>query len=102
MKNKKALDIKPKELSQVKQILNGCIPEIKVQAFGSRANNTAKVYSDLDLVVMTKKPLTLQQGAKLTEAFEESGLPFKVDIIDWSTISDSFRQLIQSSLINIE
>ncbi len=98
----KALDIKPEELSQVKQILKQCIPEIKVKAFGSRTNNTAKSYSDLDLAAMTEQPLTLRQGAMLTEAFEESDLPFKVDIIDWSTISENFRKLIQPSLIDIE
>ena len=96
------LDIKPEELNQVKQILKHCIPGLKVQAFGSRTNNTAKSHSDLDLVVMTEQPLTLQQGAMLTEAFEESDLPFKVDIIDWSTSSENFRKLIQPSLINIE
>jgi len=27
-----------------------------------------------------------EEGAMLTEAFEESDLPFKVDVVDWSTI----------------
>lgn len=98
----KALEIKPEELEHVKQILKHCIPEIKVHAFGSRANHTAKPYSDLDLAIMTEQPLTLQQGAMLTEAFEESDLPFKVDIIDWSTISENFRELIHPSLVSIE
>jgi len=96
------LEIKPEELKLVKEILKHYLPGIKVQAFGSRTNNTAKLYSDLDLAVMTEQPLTLAQGAKLTEAFEESDLPFKVDIIDWSTISDNFRKLIQPSLMKIE
>jgi hypothetical protein len=38
----------------------------------------------------------------LTEAFEESELPYKVDIVDWSTMSENFRKLIQASLIDIE
>lgn len=95
------LDIKPEELKRVKQILKHCIPGVTVQAFGSRTNNTAKSYSDLDLAVMTEQPLSLHQGAMLTEAFEESDLPYKVDIIDWSTISESFRKLIEPSLIDI-
>lgn len=96
------LDIQPEELKRVKQILKHCIPGIKVQAFGSRTSNTAKSYSDLDLAVMTDQPLSLHQGAMLTEAFEESDLPYKVDIVDWSTMSESFRKLIQASLIDIE
>ena len=97
-----ALNIKPEELKLVHQVLKQCIPGIEVRAFGSRANNTAKPHSDLDLALMTAQPLTLQQGALLTEAFEESDLPFKVDIIDWATISEGFRKVIKRSLVNIE
>ncbi len=92
------LDLKPEELIKVNQILGECIPGIKIQAFGSRANNTAKPYSDLDLAIMADKPLSLQQGAMLAEAFEESDLPFKVDICDWSTTSERFKELIKPSL----
>lgn len=38
----------------------------------------------------------------LAEAFEETDLPFRVDIIDWSTIKEDFKKLIQPSLIDIE
>jgi predicted nucleotidyltransferase len=95
------LDLKPEELRQVTEILKQYIPEKQVCAFGSRANGTAKSYSDLDLAVMTKQPLSLLQEALLTEAFEESDLPFRVDIIDWATINEPFKKVIQSSLINI-
>ncbi len=61
-----------------------------------------KPYSDLDLALMTEYPLSLHQGARLTEAFEESNLPFKVDIIDWASINESFKKTIQSSLISLE
>lgn len=30
------------------------------------------------------------------EAFEESDLPFKVDLVDWSLISEEFRRLIEA------
>lgn len=96
------LDIKTEELKQVKHILNSCIPGVKVQAFGSRTNGLAKKYSDLDLAAMTEQPLTLQQNALLTEAFEESDLPFKVDVIDWSIISESFKEIIRPALVNLK
>ena len=31
----------------------------------------------------------------LAEAFAESDLPWKVDIVDWATTSESFRKIIQ-------
>lgn len=63
--------------------------------FGSRAKGTARKTSDLDLVLMTKKPLEFSILADLKEAFSESDLSFKVDIVDWSDISESFQKLIE-------
>ncbi len=98
------LDLKKDELGKVQQILKHYIQDTEVRAFGSRVNGTAKKYSDLDLIVMSKIPLTLQQNALLTEAFEESDLPFKVDVLDWSVASDRFRKILNdkglSQLIN--
>ncbi|KAF3978457.1 MAG: nucleotidyltransferase domain-containing protein [Methylococcales symbiont of Iophon sp. n. MRB-2018] len=95
------LDLKPVELKQVEEILRQCIPEKKVYAFGSRTNGTAKPYSDLDLAIITKPELSLKQSAILTEKFEESDLPFRVDILDWATTSAKFKQSVKSSLIAI-
>lgn len=60
--------------------------------FGSRIKGTAKHYSDLDLVLLTEAPLTIRQQRELEEAF--SDLPFKVDLIDWASCSDNFKQII--------
>ena len=102
MNEESSLNLKPEELKQVRQILKQCVPDKEVQAFGSRADGTAKPYSDLDLAIMMEQPLSLLQGALLTEAFEESDLPFKVDIIDWTTTSEGFRKLIEPSLVSIK
>lgn len=52
----------------------------KVRAFGSRVEGgrRLKPYSDLDLIIDT--PLNLSQLGLLRSDFEESDLPFKVDI----------------------
>jgi predicted nucleotidyltransferase len=91
------LDLTPKQLAIVKQILQKYVPQHDVWAFGSRVKNTAKPYSDLDLAVITDHPLSLTVQAKLAEAFTESDLPFRVDIVDWATTSDSFRRIIQNA-----
>ena len=64
--------------------------------FGSRAKGTAKALSDLDLLV--KKPITKVNLAELREAFEESNLPFKVDIVIWDQLDDAFRAHIVADL----
>lgn len=44
---------------------------------------------------MTDKPLSLEVHANLKDAFSESDLPWKVDIVDWALTSEQFRKIIQ-------
>lgn len=62
--------------------------------FGSRATGRARRYSDLDLAIDAGRRLTLDEIAGLTEAFSDSDLPYKVDLIDWHDIDDRWRQTI--------
>lgn len=41
--------------------------------------------------------ISLQLEAEIREEFEESDLPFRVDIVDWSTTSPEFRKIIAES-----
>lgn len=98
--NQADLDILPKHLAIVRQILQQHIPNYEVRAFGSRIKGNAKPYSDLDLVVMTAdRPLTLAEHADLADAFSESDLPWKVDVVDWSLISDEFKRIIKQKYV---
>lgn len=88
------IDLNPKHFEIVQHILAKHVPGSEVRAFGSRVKWTAKDYSDLDLAVVGSKPLTLRQGRQLAEAFEESDLPIRVDVLDWHTISEEFKRII--------
>ena len=69
----------------VKRILAEHVPDCEVRAFGSRATWTAWEYSDLDLAVVSPELARLgHPAANLREAFEESDLPIRVDVVDWS------------------
>lgn len=89
------IDIKPDHLEQVKKILKKFVPAYEVLAFGSRIHGTAKKYSDLDLAVISDRPIPFQVMAFMQEAFSESSLPFKVDLVDWSLLSEEFRKIIK-------
>jgi predicted nucleotidyltransferase len=86
----------------IQDILIKVAPKIEVWAFGSRAKFTAKPYSDLDLVFLGGHPLTLNQMADLSNAFVDSDLPFKVDVVDWSTISQEFKNIILEHYVPIQ
>ncbi|WP_051149715.1 nucleotidyltransferase family protein [Methylohalobius crimeensis] len=90
-----SIDLHPEHRHIVDAILRRHIPQYEVWAFGSRVSGQAKPYSDLDLVVVGDRPLPLAVRAALSEAFSDSDLPFKIDIVDWATTSESFRRIIE-------
>lgn len=88
------------ELAIVRDILRARLP-VGTQAwvFGSRANTTARRYSDLDLAIESEKPLDISALGDVAEAFSESDLPYKVDVIDLNSINAAFRAIIERDLI---
>ncbi len=93
------IDIRPDHLQIVQDILKKHVPEHEVWAFGSRVKWTAKQYSDLDLCVISDKPLDFGLMSDLKDAFSESDLPWKVDVVDWATTSVSFRKIIEGERV---
>ena len=91
------VDLNPNHLATVEAILAEHVPECEVRAFGSRATWTARDYSDLDLAVVGEGPLDWRTLSRLKEAFEESNLPMRVDVLDWHAISESFRNVIEQN-----
>jgi predicted nucleotidyltransferase len=89
------IDIAPRDLDTVLKLLACHIPDRDVRAFGSRVTGAAKRFSDLDLVIMGDRPLDLGTRGALVDAFDESDLPFTVDLIDWASASASFQAVIE-------
>lgn len=89
------IDLNPHHLETVRRILVEHVPQCEVRAFGSRVNSTAKDYSDLDLAVVTPGKLRDDTLRLLKEAFEESDLPFRVDVLDWHATSPQFQKVIE-------
>lgn len=83
----------------VRSILKRLIPGQRVLAHGSRVNGTPREFSDLDLVVITDIPLDFSRMGDIRDAFSESDLPFKVDISDWSTLSEAIQNNIEENHI---
>ena len=94
--------LKPDELKIVIEVLEKHFPKIAVRAFGSRVGGKPGRFSDLDLVVMTDQPLELSVIGAARDALSLSDLPFKVDLLDWSCLSDSFRGIIESNCVVIQ
>ena len=89
------IDLKPHDHATVQAILERLLPGREVRAFGSRVSGKAKEFSDLDLAVMGEEPVSDAVLADLRDAFRESDLPFKVDVLEWAATRGSFRTIIE-------
>ncbi len=97
------IDVSDGERNIIVETLRKCAVDGEVWAFGSRydgsaSRNGATHYSDLDLAIVTtdKKPLSMMEMAKIREVFDESELPYRVDILDYWGIQSEFRAVIDS------
>ncbi len=94
------MDLKPNHRKLVQEILRKRLSaSSRVWVFGSRATGKSKPYSDLDLAIDQDTPMPFSLSAALSLDFEESHLPFKVDIVDLKSISEEFRRRIENDKI---
>jgi predicted nucleotidyltransferase len=91
-----AIDAPAPVLDAVLTMLARHVPDREVRVMGSRVTGRAKPFSDLDLVVMGDQPLDLRTMGQLREAFDESNLPFSVDVVEWASASEGFRRIINA------
>ena len=91
----KSIEINPLHLQIVLHILKNNLPENAcVWVFGSRAEQTKKPFSDFDLAIDATLALPYLTLVELKNEFEESDLPYKVDIVDWHLIDKDFQARI--------
>ena len=89
------LQIKSRHYDIVQQILSKY--PYQFYAYGSRVKNQVKEYSDLDLCYYEAIPWNVL--SHISEDFEESDLPFKVDLVYWEWMSPEFKEMISKDLV---
>ena len=85
------------EMSIVLSIIKNYAEDCEVLVFGSRLKGTNKPFSDLDLAFICNDKLDLKKFSILKLKFEESDLPYRVDIIDYNRVSKEFKKLIDDN-----
>lgn len=92
------INIETRHLEIVKTILRKYPYDFFV--FGSRITERVKLFSDLDLLYFAEIPQkTLMQ---LEEDFEESDLPYKVDLLKYEPSNLDLQQMIGSNYVRIQ
>jgi uncharacterized protein len=98
------LDLSDRYLEMVRAILHQHVPDYDVWAYGSRVTGGAFEASDFDLVV--RHPVNPHQVCEklfdLREAFVESNLPIRVDVMDWARIPESFHHEIERGYVVVQ
>jgi predicted nucleotidyltransferase len=92
------LNIEPRHLEIVKAILSKYDYEFYI--FGSRITDKAKKFSDLDLFY--KDNIPLRDIFLIEEEFEESNLPYKVDLIDYNSCDKEFQSIMNKNHIILQ
>jgi len=88
--------VSEKELNIITNILSKYASQFDVLAFGSRYNRTHRKYSDLDLAFVGNEDLDMKKRSQIADAFSESDLPFRIDIVDYNAVSPEFRAIVDS------
>ena len=96
------IDLAPHHLETVESILAEHVPDCEVRAFGSRAKWEGWEYSDLDLAVVRNNKHDWQTIPRLKEAFEESDLPIRVDVLDWHDLAEDFREAVVADCVVVQ
>jgi len=83
----------------LKKLLIETLPEdSEIFLFGSRAAGDHSWNSDIDIGVVAEK-LDYKTIVKIKEIVDDSFVPFKVDIVDFSKADDGFKQIALRSII---
>lgn len=90
-----AIDITADQRRTVLSLLRRHLPNTTVWAYGSRVKWTSQPTSDLDLVAFAD-PEQSPRIAELREEFDESNLPFIVDLFLWHDVPKDFRKRIEA------
>ena len=94
------IDIRADHLRIVHDVLARHLPDgVRVWVFGSRATWATKDSSDLDLALEGDTQVPARSLSAMESAFEDSDLPYAVDVVDVKRITGRFRRIVQQQRV---
>lgn len=67
--------------------------EVSIALFGSFARGDSNYSSDIDIAIIPTRNLKTGRLSGLREKFEELTIPYIVDVVDFSSVSDNFKKI---------
>lgn len=74
--------------------------DVKIGLFGSFADGTNTYASDIDIAVIPKGQLINRwKLSTIREKLEETTIPYTIDLVDFSTVSDSVKNTALENIL---
>lgn len=89
--------------NQIKEIIRKHLPggDFKIFLFGSYASRTNQTSSDLDVGIWGKKKIAGHLLIQIEEELDNSRIPYKIDVVDFSQVPKSFREIALKKIVNL-
>ena len=89
--------IKEKYLKKIRTIIEEFVgPNAEVLIFGSSLESDH--FNDIDIGVVDPK-MELSVLGQIKEAFEESDIPYKIDVVDFNKVDEDFKKVVFNNKI---
>lgn len=95
------LDLENKYIDFIKNTISSVLSNVNIYIFGSRAQNNAQKYSDVDIALEDVSQIEVDKILQIKSKFSNSTFPYKVDIIDLKSIDVKFFYIIKDDLVKI-
>ena len=91
-----------KTVTTIKNIIYSHVDpkKTKIFIFGSWARGTGRKFSDID-IGLDGQTINSQILSNLEIAFEESDLPYTVDVVSFSHVSQNFKEVALQHVISL-
>ena len=93
-KNKSKFNTRNPYLTKLKNMVLSILVDekVKVFVFGSRARGDNHHTSDIDIGLIPHGKINRKKLVQLREKIEDLNIPYKIEIVDFSQSSESFRK----------
>ena len=89
-----------KDKQKLIEIISTYLPQAKIVLFWSRARKDNTPESDIDIAIDNNNKIDFFILSNIKEDFEESTVPFSVDLVDLNSISEEFKnQILKDAII---
>jgi len=90
-------------ISIIRNIVRARLPDQSYKAFifGSRATGKSRRYSDIDVGILGPEKVPGAHLTDIEQALDDSDIPYRTDVIDFTNVSDIFKQNAMRNVISL-